>query len=65
MPEHEAIIDGLLDEKNMLIEALRVLLDQVDYTSGACALNEPVGGVLPTEIIRKAKDALAKVDKDD
>ena len=38
--------------------ALGVLLDSVDYTSGACKLNEAVGAVLPIEIIEKAKAAL-------
>ncbi len=31
--------------------ALLTLLDQVDYTSGACRVNEMVGAVLPKEVI--------------
>lgn len=42
--------------------ALGVLLDSVDYTSGACKLNEAVGAVLPIEIIEKAKAALKATD---
>lgn len=38
--------------------ALAVLLDQVDYTSGACGLTEMVGAVLSAEIIEKARKAL-------
>lgn len=38
--------------------ALRLILDCVDYTAGACGLTEMVGGVLPLEIINKAKAAL-------
>lgn len=41
------------------ITALRVILDQVDYTSGACRPNEMVGAVLPKEIIEMARKALA------
>lgn len=39
--------------------ALRTLLDQVDYTAGACRPNELVGAVLPAEIIKLCRDALA------
>lgn len=38
--------------------ALRTILDQVDYTSGACRPNELVGAVLPTEVIQLCKDSL-------
>ena len=41
-----------------MITALGVLLDCVDYTSGNCRLNEPVGGVLPKEIIERSTRAL-------
>lgn len=38
--------------------ALMTLLDQVDYTSGACRVNEMVGAVLPAAIIALAKQAI-------
>lgn len=38
--------------------ALRTLLDSVDYTNGACRLNEMVGAVLPRELIEQAKGAI-------
>lgn len=41
-------------------EALMTVLDQVDYTSGACALTEMVGAVLPKEVIKEARLAIAK-----
>lgn len=36
-------------------EALLLLLDCIDYESGACRVNEPIGGVLPVEVLRRAK----------
>ena len=55
-------LEAELETANKRIEnlwaALGVLLDSVDYTSGACKLNEAVGAVLPIEIIEKAKAAL-------
>jgi hypothetical protein len=39
--------------------ALRVLLDQVDYTAGACAPTEMVGAVLPRDVIALCRNALA------
>jgi len=38
--------------------ALRLILDQVDYTVGNCRVNEMVGGVLDPLIIKAAKEAL-------
>ena len=38
-------------------EALLLLLDCIDYESGACRANEPIGGVLPVEVLRLAKEA--------
>lgn len=43
-----------------LVQWLATILDQVDYTTGACRLNEMVGAVLPEEIIQQAKAVLAK-----
>jgi len=39
--------------------ALRVLLDQVDYTAKACRPNEMVGAVLSREVIAMCREALA------
>jgi hypothetical protein len=36
-----------------------LILDHVDYTSGACRANEMVGAVLPEVIIKHARDVLA------
>jgi hypothetical protein len=38
--------------------ALMLILDCADYTSGACGLTEMIGGVLPRQIIDRARDAL-------
>lgn len=43
-------------------EALQLVLDQVDYTSGACSVTEMVGAVLPKEVIAKAREAIAAAD---
>jgi hypothetical protein len=37
---------------------LATVLDQVDYTSGACTFTEMVGAVLPKEVIALARDCL-------
>jgi hypothetical protein len=39
-------------------EALLTVLNQVDYTVGACSPTEMVAAVLPTEIIALARAAL-------
>jgi len=39
--------------------ALLTVLDQVDYTSGACGVFEMVGAVLPKEVITLARKAIA------
>jgi hypothetical protein len=46
-------------------EALRLLLDQVDYTVGACGATELVGAVLPRDVIEKCHEALAAVEPSD
>jgi hypothetical protein len=43
-----------------ILQALRVLLDQVDYTSGACTMTEMVGAVLPREVLAKARAAIKR-----
>ena len=40
-------------------EALQLLLDQVDYTAGACELTEMVGACLPKEVIERCREAIA------
>ena len=42
---------------------LRLILDQVDYTNGACRPNEMVGAVLPRELIVRA--ALERMEAGD
>ena len=37
------------------LEALRLVLDQVDYENGACQVNEPVGAVLPRDVLALAR----------
>lgn len=39
--------------------ALLTILDQVDYTNGACSFTEMVGAVLPKEVIALARKAIA------
>ncbi len=49
--------------------ALLTVLDQVDYTNGACGLTEMVGACLPKEVIALSRKAIAeenlKVDRTD
>jgi hypothetical protein len=45
-----------------LEDALLTVLDQVDYTAGACGLTEMVGACLPMEVIKLARAALAEKD---
>ena len=40
-------------------EALLLVLDQVDYTKGACGPANMVAACLPTEVIDKAREAIA------
>ena len=67
LPEHSKESDRKEARKTMEIvgpiiteleAALGVLLDQVDYTAGACTLTEMVGAVLPLEVIERARKAL-------
>ena len=39
--------------------ALLTVLDQVDFTQGACSFTEMVGAVLPKEVIALARQAIA------
>jgi hypothetical protein len=45
---------------NVLASALRLLLDQVDYTTGACRPTEMVGAVLPQAVLTVAHAAKEK-----
>lgn len=69
-PNEQANISGadlamLVDENRILEEqrdklrtALLLLLDQVDYTRGACHMTEMVGACLATVVIDQARAAL-------
>jgi hypothetical protein len=47
-----------LEKIALLRIQLMNILDQVDYTHGACRVNEMVGAVLPKNIIEAAHEAL-------
>lgn len=40
--------------------ALLAILDAVDFTSGNCRVSEPIGAVLPGELIHRAREALRR-----
>jgi hypothetical protein len=48
------------EPKLNLREALELVLDQVDYTRGACAPTEMVAAVLPVNVLTIAHDALTR-----
>ena len=53
-------VQGYVSERERKLQAmLLTVLDQVDYTDGACGLTEMVGAVLPKEVIVLAREALA------
>lgn len=43
-----------------LTVALMTVLDQVDYTVGACRMVDMVGACLDQKVIKQARDAIAK-----
>lgn len=43
-----------------LLHSLRVLLDQVDYTKGACSPTDMVGACLDARVIDQARAVIAK-----
>jgi len=45
-----------------LLEALHLLLDQVDYTKGACGMAEMVGACLDARFIDQARNVIARVE---
>lgn len=51
-------------EVQKLRTALLLLLDHVDYTAGACGMNEPVAGALPKRILEMARAALSPSPKE-
>lgn len=58
----QELMQSEIDSQAAKIERLRsellLVLDQVDYTSGACRANEMIGGVLDQSVIVSARDAL-------
>jgi hypothetical protein len=50
---------ALRRDRDALRVALRLVLDQVDYTNGACGATNMVGACLPTKVIDIARAALA------
>ena len=46
------------DRIKKLEQWLGVVLDQIDYTAGACSVTEMVGAVLDKNILTKAKKVL-------
>lgn len=47
-----------MTKEQELRAALATLLDQVDYTAGACRVTEMVGACLPEEVIKLCRKAL-------
>lgn len=41
-------------------EALLLVLDQVDYTQGACSPTEMVSAALSTDVIRTCRETIAR-----
>jgi hypothetical protein len=54
--------DELARDATNLAGALRVLLDQIDYTNGACRMNELVGAA-PREVINLCRERLLEHDR--
>jgi len=54
----EAVISVIDKKTKDLCTALALVLDQVDYTRGACGLTEMVGAVLSKEVIALARRAI-------
>jgi hypothetical protein len=50
-----------MEDQSERIETLRrallLLLDNVDYDAGRCRANEPIGAILPLEILLKVRKA--------
>lgn len=55
----------LIDEETglpVLLEALKVILFEIDYDQGRCRPNEMIGAVVPKELLIKARNAIAKTE---
>ena len=67
MSEHDIAQAAYLTELEAsharLRQWLAVVLDQVDYTNGACGLTEMVGAVLEPSVIENARQVLKQVPK--
>lgn len=50
-------------QRDKMWETLLLVLDQVDYTRGACSLTEMVGACLPSSVITLARAAIADVEE--
>lgn len=46
------------DRVEWLKSVILTILDQVDYTAGACSSTEMVGAVLPKQVIKLARKSL-------
>lgn len=57
-PHHHSGGAGVFKSEERLRAALQTLLDQVDYTKGACSVTEMVGAVLPKEVIEICQTVL-------
>ena len=53
-----ADVARLKQENERLRQWLAVVLDQVDYTTGACRVNEMIGACLSDDVIAQARAAL-------
>ena len=51
-------LSSLTEKVERLRQWLAVTLDCADYTAGNCRVNEMVGAVLPTDVIKQARAAL-------
>lgn len=49
-----------MTREDKLEAALFLLLSSIDYTTGACRLNEMIGAILPKECLAIAREALKK-----
>jgi len=53
----DMLIERLHQERNQAQNALKLILENVDYQRGNCRPNELVGAVLPPEILQIARTA--------
>jgi hypothetical protein len=60
--EEVSEIAALRAEQDRLREALGLLLDSVDYTTGACGVTEMVGAALQKVVLMRARAALATAE---